>query len=243
MRQIRRTLFHFGYSVRPGHVQSFFSGWNLHPRKLSEQISGEPNIQMEVSGQTVSVELRCDSAFLAGLPETATGTGEIETEVMALFEQYRTPLLRYAIAFGVPVQDAEEIVQEVFLSLFRHLQMGRSRKNLRGWIFRVAHNLTLKRRHANTRQPVATFDEMCIADQRPDPGPTPEDACREAQRQQRLLSVVRALREIDQCCLRLRAEGLRYREIAGALGISLGSVSASLARSLDKLNRTDQDLA
>src|ERR1700689_2315765 len=76
---------------------------------------------------------------------------EIEREVMELFEQFRNPLLRYSLSFGVPVHDAEEIIQEVFLSLFRHLQLRRSRKNLRGWIFRVAHNLALKRRYTNQK--------------------------------------------------------------------------------------------
>ena len=76
---------------------------------------------------------------------------EIEREVMDLFEQFRTPLLRYAISFGLPVHDAEEVIQEVFLALFRHLQLGRSRRSLRGWIFSVAHNLALKQRYANER--------------------------------------------------------------------------------------------
>jgi RNA polymerase sigma-70 factor (ECF subfamily) len=40
-------------------------------------------------------------------------------------------------------------------------------------------------------------------------------------------------------CPHLRAEGLRYREIADALGVSLGSVAQSLARSLEKLQRVD----
>jgi RNA polymerase sigma-70 factor, ECF subfamily len=38
----------------------------------------------------------------------------------------------------------------------------------------------------------------------------------------------------------LRAEGLRYREIAQILGISLGSVSTFLTRSLAKLFRADR---
>jgi RNA polymerase sigma-70 factor (ECF subfamily) len=46
-------------------------------------------------------------------------------------------LLRYVISFGWPVEDGEDIVQEVFLALFRHLQLGRSRRNLRAWTFRV----------------------------------------------------------------------------------------------------------
>jgi RNA polymerase sigma-70 factor (ECF subfamily) len=61
-----------------------------------------------------------------------------------------------------------------------------------------------------------------------------------SQRQRRLLAVVRALPEQDQCCLSLRAEGLRYREIADVLGISLGSVAASLEKSLSRLARAEQ---
>src|SRR6516164_3656418 len=67
-------------------------------------------------------------------------------EVVCLFDQLRDRLLRYVISFGLPVQDGEDVVQEVFLALFQHLQQGRSRRNLRAWLFRVAHNQALKRR-------------------------------------------------------------------------------------------------
>src|SRR5208282_1699124 len=164
---------------------------------------------------------------------------DIEREVMQLFEQFRNPLLRYALSFGIPVHDAEEIIQEVFLSLFRHLQLRRSRENLRGWIFRVAHNLTLKRRYANQRLRDRMASDSTIAEKQFDPSPNPEEQLSSAQRRERLLAVVHALPESDQGCLRLRAEGLRYREIAAVLGMSLGAVSISLTRSLGRLIRAD----
>jgi len=48
------------------------------------------------------------------------------------------------------------------------------------------------------------------------------------------------LSEEDRNCLFLRAEGLRYREIAYVLGISLGAVSMSLTRSLTRIERADR---
>jgi len=60
------------------------------------------------------------------------------------------------------------------------------------------------------------------------------------QRRERLQAVLRARPEQDQWCLSLRAEGLRYREIAGILDMSLASVAASLARSLARLSRADE---
>jgi RNA polymerase sigma-70 factor (ECF subfamily) len=147
--------------------------------------------------------------------------------------------LRYALSFGLSPHDAEEVTQEVFLALFRHLQMGRSRKNLRGWIFRVTHNLALKQRYANNARCETVDLGEVIAEQKNDPSPNPEEHLSSAQRRQRLLAVVEALPEVDQNCIRLRAEGLRYREIAAVLEISLGTVSTSLTRSIARLARAD----
>jgi RNA polymerase sigma-70 factor (ECF subfamily) len=172
-------------------------------------------------------------AALAGKPS------EIEREVMELFEQFRTPLLRYAISLGLAVHDAEEVIQEVFLALFRHLQLGKSRRSLRGWVFSVAHNLALKQRYANERLCDNVVSNWEIAEEPFDPSPNPEEHLSSAQRRRSLLAVVQALPEADQGCLRLRAEGLRYREIASVLGMSLGAVSISLTRSLARLIRAD----
>jgi RNA polymerase sigma-70 factor (ECF subfamily) len=161
-----------------------------------------------------------------------------EIEVVELFDGLRDRLLRYLLALGLSVHDGEEIVQESFLLLFQHLQRGKPRQNLRGWVFRVARNLALKQRAANQihLRRVVEFDET-LPSQSADRTPNPEEQLQRRVRQQRLLAVVRALPEQDQSCLCMRAEGLRYREIAEALGISLGSVAASLARSLEKLGR------
>jgi RNA polymerase sigma-70 factor (ECF subfamily) len=163
-----------------------------------------------------------------------------EIEVVELFEELRGRLLRYVLALGLSVHDGEEIIQESFLLLFQHLRQGKSRQNLRGWVFRVARNLALKQRAANQvrLRRIVEFDET-LPEQFGDLNPDPEEQLRMRQRQRRLLAVVQALPEPDQSCLHMRAEGLRYREIAEALGISLGSVAASLARSLARLGRAD----
>ena len=174
---------------------------------------------------------------LAGTPPR--NPSEIERETIHLFEQYNGPLLRYTLGFGLPLHDAEEVVQEVFLSLFKHLLLNKSRANLRGWIFRVAHNLALKQRLSNKKFDRIEIDDLAV-EQHYDPSPNPEEHLSSAQRQQHLLAVVQALSIADQSCLRLRAEGLRYREIASVVGISLGAVSLSLTRSLARLHRADR---
>lgn len=170
-----------------------------------------------------------------GTPESAKKATEVECLVVALFEQSRAQLVRYTLSLGLSVQDGEEITQEVFLALFQHLQLGKCRRNLRGWIFRVAHNLALKRRYARQRLHDETQPGQMTAESQLDTSPDPEEQVLSAQRQTRLLAALDTLPEQDRACLRLRVEGLRYREIARVLGISLGSVSVSLTRSLARL--------
>jgi len=163
------------------------------------------------------------------------GASTVERDVLDLFDALRDRLLRYLLSFSLAPSDSEEIVQETFLALFQHLQRGKSRRNLRGWLFRVAHNLALRKRQQDRRDITAstvTWDDIAV-----DPAPNPEAQFAASQTHNRLMMVVNALPEQDRRCLFLRAEGLRYREIAGVLDMSLGSVSVSLGRSLARISR------
>lgn len=209
--------------------------------KKSEQIRTLRTIQI---GGELARRLMLDSppetnALLN--PPAQAGTADapsvIEDRMVRLFDENRVPLLRYLSAFPLPLPDAEDVVQEVFLSLFQQLRRGKSHHNVRGWLFRAAHNLAVKK---NTRSrndlekigSLAPVEETAI-----DPSLNPEDEFASNQKQKRLISVVRALPEQHRLCLYLRAEGLRYREIAEVLDMSLGAVSIALGRSLAHLSR------
>ena len=171
---------------------------------------------------------------------TATAAAHaVDAEVLDLFDRTRERLLRYLSGFEpLTLEDSEDVIQEAFLALHRHLILGRSRENLTAWLFQVVHNLGLKRvigsRQALRRNVVLTpaTEDLVV-----DGAPNPEDLFAESQKTDRLRAVVRALPELDQRCLMLRAEGLRYREIARILNISLGGVAHSIEKSLDRIAR------
>jgi RNA polymerase sigma-70 factor (ECF subfamily) len=181
------------------------------------------------------------SAFALSLPATLAGYGtvssaSVQSEVLRLFDECAPGLRRYVGSFGLGVEGTEDVVQEVFLQLFRHLQLGRSRANLRGWIFQVGHNLALKQRaKATRRQKTEGTWDGSLADLLVDPCANPEEQLVEDRRGRRLRSVLAALPERDRQCVYLRAEGLRYREIAKTLDISLGAVAKSLTRAMTRL--------
>src|SRR5437868_565316 len=75
----------------------------------------------------------------------------VEAQVLHLFDLLRNRLLRYLLSFSVTPADSEEIIQEAFLALFQHLQAGKPDENLPAWLFRVVHNLGLRRRRDGRR--------------------------------------------------------------------------------------------
>jgi RNA polymerase sigma-70 factor (ECF subfamily) len=176
---------------------------------------------------------------LAFAEATARKKSEAEREIIRLFDELRDPALRYVLSFGLTIHDGEEVTQEVFLALLRHIQGGKPRDNLRGWIFRVAHNLALKRRRSNERfintSESRWSSRLHTVESQLDLAWNPEERLSASQKQKRLLSIFRMLPQRDQSCLRLRVAGLRYREIAAVLDMSLGAVSNSLARSLSRM--------
>jgi RNA polymerase sigma-70 factor (ECF subfamily) len=201
------------------------------------KIAGTPNRTFMSLSNPDSV---IDLSLLGVADGQPISPARIEQDVMLLFDRCGPALLRYVASFGLRSEEAEDVVQEVFLSLFRHLRLGRSRSHLRGWLFRVAHNLALKQRASlQKRRSNRSWDDAAAA-QRVDPSPDPELRLAETERRRRLTSVLHALPERDRRCVFLRAEGLRYREIADALGISLGSVAKSLTRSITRFVNADQ---
>ena len=148
-----------------------------------------------------------------------------------LFEEQRQSLCRYLVSLGLRPQVASEVAQESFLKLYRHLRSNGRKENLRGWVFRVAHNLAM---NELTRLGTADADPPAVE---VDPGGDPEQALLQKERMRRMQAAIRKLPRRQQQCLHLRAEGLRYREIAGILGIGISSVAESVHKAMESLAR------
>lgn len=177
--------------------------------------------------------------FLGGLAQLvsvrrSTARPSLEDQVTRLFDQFRGPLLRYLSVFRLNPADAEDIIQDVFLALFRRLKGGGPVENPAGWIFGAAHNLGL-RQATQVRKKIELEQSADIIDLVD--GSNPEDLYAGIELSRRLRSVVDSLPDTDRQCIFLRSEGLRYREIAMILDISLGAVALSLSRSLARIAR------
>jgi RNA polymerase sigma-70 factor (ECF subfamily) len=156
----------------------------------------------------------------------------LRCEATTLYRELRKPLLRYLVCLGVSADEAQDVVQDAFLSLHRHLVSGRSRENIRSWLFRVAHNAARNRQNRYDRRFAAPLEDgldSVLNDA------TPEQAVLEKEKFRRLRKAICLLSESERECLLLRAGGLRYREIGEVLGLSTSTVGDTVDRAIRKL--------
>jgi RNA polymerase sigma-70 factor (ECF subfamily) len=158
----------------------------------------------------------------------------LQDRVAQLFEETRDDVYRYLLTLGLHPPRAQEAAQEVFLRLYITLRKGEQIENPRGWIFRVAHNYGLKVRARQSTE--AAFDPELEA-RLAAPAENPEQSLLERERLMLFHRAVENLSEQQRRCLFLRLEGLRYPEIAAALGISASAVGEFLRRAIARLKK------
>ena len=158
----------------------------------------------------------------------------VQQSLAETFTELQEPVCRYLLALGLDASQAEEILQETFLRLCRHLKSGRPRDNLRGWVFRVAHNLAQDERRRRRRRPTEPLEQESMGASA-DAAATPEQRVIQRERATRLAAALDRLPARQRESLHLRAEGLRYREIAGVLGASISSVAEWVQQALKTL--------
>jgi RNA polymerase sigma-70 factor (ECF subfamily) len=155
-----------------------------------------------------------------------------DREATTLFRELRKPLLRYLVCLGLSSDEAQDVVQDAFLSLHRHLSAGGSQENIRSWLFRVAHNRARNRQNSYERRFSAPLEDGLEAalDEA-----TPERVLLDKEKFQRLANAIRTLACDERECLLLRSSGLRYREIGEVLGIATSTVADIVERAVKKL--------
>jgi RNA polymerase sigma-70 factor, ECF subfamily len=156
----------------------------------------------------------------------------MQNQVSDLFEEHREGIYRYILTLGLSPAQAQEATQEVFLRLYVTLRRKVEIKNPKAWIYRVAHNYGLKVRQRE--HSMQEFDPQLEA-RLVDPESNPEMSAIERERTVKFHRAVENLSERQQHCLRLRMEGLRYPEIAEALGISASAVGEFMRRAIARL--------
>jgi RNA polymerase sigma-70 factor (ECF subfamily) len=161
---------------------------------------------------------------------------EARLRVRQLFHENGAAVYRFALVLVRHHQDAEDVVQETFLKLLRHLEKGGGESNLKGWLFTVAAHACRDRGRFRLRWlPLTPAHDRAET-------PSREIEARSAgsdedERLPVLRDCLARLSPRDRLLLTLRAQGLSYRDIAEAASLRPTSVGQLLSRALSRWER------
>ena len=146
------------------------------------------------------------------------------------------------------IQDAEEICQEVFLSVIKNLQTFHGASQLQTWIFKIASNkardfrekqMAAKRGGGRPSISLQAEDsETGLSLELPSACPTPDEVLANAERMQQVDCALAKLGEPCQQIIHLRYfADLSYEEISRELELNQKTVSSRLSKCLDQLEK------
>jgi RNA polymerase sigma-70 factor (ECF subfamily) len=200
-------------------------------------VTGIFGLQSEaIAGQ----ELPCDdSTLLQGLRD---GVDAAYEELLARFQQ---PVYNLAVRLLSDPSDASDVVQEVFLKVFRNVGSFRGQSSLKTWVYRITVNeaynarrwfqrhrrgeVGLEEEHEDSRSPL---------DSLADGGRSAYDRVFDRERHVMLEGALRRINPAFREAVVLRdIADMSYEEIAQMLNVSLGTVKSRILRGRDALRR------
>jgi RNA polymerase sigma-70 factor, ECF subfamily len=196
-----------------------------------------------------------DSGFDAAKAPTAAANAQEEQDLVArlidgqeaayetLIARFEHPIFNLVSRLTNDPGDAPDVVQEVFLKVFRNVHSFRGQSSLKTWIYRIAVNESRNHRRwfgRHRSQEIALEptpgETHSYLDWLPDPARSPMELAMDHERETLIEAALAEINPHYRAALVLRElEGLSYDEIAEILETSLGTVKSRILRGREAL--------
>jgi RNA polymerase sigma-70 factor (ECF subfamily) len=169
----------------------------------------------------------------------------IESAYEELIERYEQQMYGMVYRLLGNQSDACDVVQEVFLKVFRGVNAFREQSSLRTWIYRIAINEVHNHRrwfvrHCRREVPLESdrLDAPNSLEYTPDPGRSPFDQALDSENRTLIEQALTRINPVFRTAVVLRdIQNLSYEEIAEILQVSLGTVKSRILRGREALRR------
>lgn len=150
---------------------------------------------------------------------------------LKLIKRYEQAIYNYGLRMTGNADDAMDLMQEVFISVFRNLASYRGEGSFKSWLFRIAHFRCVefyrrKRYHHNIDEGEELVDHAACASQ----------WTFETTRSRELVTAMQALPLEQKAVIELKFFGqFTFEEIAQQLGVSANTIKSRLYSALGKM--------
>ena len=198
-------------------------------------------IEHKMNAQTVVVSQDLPDRALDDLTDEELVSAHLQGRPGAfhrLYDRYRDRLIHFITRKTGDPDRAQDLVQEAFIRVTRHLHRFDTSKKFSTWIYTIAGNLSKNELRNRSRSPLVLFQRLTNNwddDHRPlqfeDYSTKPDDLYRKRYLRRLVEDTVQTLPEHHQLVFRLRElEGKSYEEISDITGVNLGTVKSRLHR-------------
>jgi len=202
-----------------------------------------------------AIGFQFDSGFDAAKAPAPAANAQEERELIArlidgqeaayetLIARFEHPIFNLVSRLTNDPGDAPDVVQEVFLKVFRNVHSFRGQSSLKTWIYRIAVNESRNHRRwfgRHRSQEIALEptpgETHSYLDWLPDPARSPMELAMDHERETLIEAALAEINPHYRAALVLRElEGLSYDEIAEILETSLGTVKSRILRGREAL--------
>ena len=165
-----------------------------------------------------------------------------------LFERYSRMVFNLAYQVLMNREEALDVTQEVFLTIYRKMDTFRGESSVKTWIYRIVvrkasnrfrwWNRLRRRGTVSLEEHLAKYPGGEAAWPAFSQGGSPEETLLRQEEQEEIRRMVNTLPPQQRIAVILRdIEGLSYEEIAESLNVSLGTVKSRIARGREFLKR------
>jgi RNA polymerase sigma-70 factor (ECF subfamily) len=215
---------------------------------IGVEMNAKPARKIQPKARASATRARKAPGRYEGLTDSQVVQGFLDGDSRAfgeLVDRYDKRLLNFVYRTVGDRERGQDLVQETFVRVYRHLHRFDQTKKFSTWIYTIAGNLAKNELRNRSRNPLVLFQTIkknWAADHRPleweDTKLRPDDLFRKRHLKELVEQSVAQLPEHHRIVFVLRElEGKTYEEIADITGCNLGTVKSRLNRARNNFAR------
>jgi len=153
-----------------------------------------------------------------------------------LFLVFYKDLKRFSYSFVQSNEVAEEIVSDAFVNLWKNRMRLLEIENLKVYLYVAVKNLSIRHSNRNNRDHLISLDDLAVDIPSTNGYTNPEELCISAELAAAIHTAIQNLPPRCKIIYKLiREDGLRYKEVADILHLSVKTIDAQMAIATRKI--------